>query len=193
MLDLADLTSRCDDDALQTLSERRCAAVALMFADGADGLEMCFVKRKEYPGDPWSGQMALPGGKRTADDGTPHAVAVREVSEEVGVDLSSCTPIGMLPRMTAGAGGLRDPLPVYPVLYRIEGPGPLITLGDELAEGHWIALSHLWDRQNWSSLQWRGSRFAGIAHGERIIWGFTLSVLTRLSEIAGRSIRGVYD
>lgn len=55
MLDLPDLVSRCADDPLEALSERRCAAVALMFADGADGLEMCFVKRKEYPGDPWSG------------------------------------------------------------------------------------------------------------------------------------------
>ena len=35
-------------------------------------------------------------------------------------------------------------------------------------------------------MEWRGGEFAGIQHGERVIWGFTLSVLTRLADIAER-------
>ena len=184
MLDLGRLIDACDDSPVAPLPRGRTAAVALMFADGADGLELCFVKRKEYPGDPWSGQMALPGGKRNPEDDTPHDVAVREAFEEVGVTLEDGQLIGMMPGMSAGAGGLADPLTVFPVLYRLHGEGPPLTIGDELAEGHWIAVSHLWNESNWSSLQWRGSRFPGIAHGERIIWGFTLGVLRRLGDLA---------
>ena len=40
----------------------RRAAVALIFRAGEDGSpELLFVKRAEYPGDPWSGQIAFPG------------------------------------------------------------------------------------------------------------------------------------
>ena len=46
------------------------AAVALIFA-GADGdLSLCFIQRATHPRDPWSGQMALPGGRASAADGS---------------------------------------------------------------------------------------------------------------------------
>jgi 8-oxo-dGTP pyrophosphatase MutT (NUDIX family) len=191
MLPLDILGERCAEPAHAPLEEARCAAVALIFAHGADGLELCFVKRKEYPGDPWSGQMALPGGKRNPGDISAHQVAIREVQEEVGLNLDDSQLLGMMTSMDAG--GARGRLPVFPVLYQLDGPGPKLTIGEELAEGHWISVRHLWDRDNWSSLDWNGNNFAGIAHGERIIWGFTLGILTRLSEIAGMSIRDVYS
>ena len=52
--------------------------------------------------------MALPGGKRNPEDTTPHDVARREAFEEVGVTLSDADLVGMMPRMTAGAGGVRE-------------------------------------------------------------------------------------
>ena len=103
MLDLETLAKRCNESANAQLTENRCAAVALIFAQGRDGLELCFVKRKEYPGDPWSGQMALPGGKRNPGDYTPHDVAIREVQEEVGVTLHAHQLIGMMSSMDATA------------------------------------------------------------------------------------------
>ena len=121
----------CDGAPLKPLTESRCAAVALIFVDGADGHELCFVKRQVYPGDPWSGQMALPGGKRNPEDTTPHDVARREAFEEVGVTLSDADLVGMMPRMTAvpvacaSATGL--------VLYRLHGLDR-ITIGDGVAE-----------------------------------------------------------
>lgn len=187
-MNLAQLVESLSDSPIRPLPGGRTAAVALMFADGDDGLELCFVKRKEYPGDPWSGQMALPGGKRNPEDTTPHDVATREALEEVGVALQQTQLLGMMPGMHAGGGGLADPLTVFPVLYRLQGPGPALTIGDELAEGHWISVAHLWDDANWSTLDWRGSQFPGIAHGERVIWGFTLGVLRRLGELALRPL-----
>lgn len=187
-MNLAQLAESCSHSPVHPLPGGRTAAVALMFADGDDGLELCFVKRQEYPGDPWSGQMALPGGKRNPEDATPHDVAVREAHEEVGVTLHAAQLLGMMPGMSAGGGGRANPLTVFPVLYRLQGPGPPLTIGDELTEGHWISVAHLWDDANWSTLDWHGNEFPGIAHGERIIWGFTLGVLRRLGELAERPL-----
>ena len=52
-------------------------------------LEMLFVKRSVYPGDPWSGQVAFPGGKAEPDE-TFTETAIRETQEEIGIDLNEC-------------------------------------------------------------------------------------------------------
>ena len=49
--------------------EAREAAVALILAPGAgDELELLLIERAKRSGDPWSGQMALPGGRREESD-----------------------------------------------------------------------------------------------------------------------------
>ena len=45
----------------------RWAAVALVLRVGETGaLELLFIKRAEFEGDPWSGHVAFPGGRGTA-------------------------------------------------------------------------------------------------------------------------------
>jgi len=58
-------------------SDRR-AAVALILRDGAAGIELLFIRRAEHPMDPWSGQMAFPGGRAEPGDRDLEATAVRE-------------------------------------------------------------------------------------------------------------------
>jgi 8-oxo-dGTP pyrophosphatase MutT (NUDIX family) len=50
-------------------------------------IEALFIKRTARTGDPWSGHVAFPGGKRDAADASDRAAAEREVAEEVGLDL----------------------------------------------------------------------------------------------------------
>src|ERR1700686_1895287 len=67
----------------------RQAAVALIFRLGkADVLELLFIKRAEYAGDPWSGQIAFPGGRAEAGDTSLAETAIRETHEETGIDLA---------------------------------------------------------------------------------------------------------
>jgi 8-oxo-dGTP pyrophosphatase MutT (NUDIX family) len=40
-------------------------------------------------GDRWTGHVAFPGGKRDPEDTDDRAVAIRETSEEVGLDLTT--------------------------------------------------------------------------------------------------------
>lgn len=51
---------------------------------------MLFIRRAINPRDPWSGNVALPGGRQDeADCGDDEATAIRETREEVGLDLTA--------------------------------------------------------------------------------------------------------
>ena len=58
--------------------------------------EILFIKRATRPTDPWSGQMALPGGRRDADDVDLARTAIRETREETGIDLAGVDLLGQL-------------------------------------------------------------------------------------------------
>jgi 8-oxo-dGTP pyrophosphatase MutT (NUDIX family) len=72
------------------------AAVALVLAGAGDDLSLCAIRRAEHPLDPWSGHMALPGGRSSPEDPSRRAVAERETFEEVGLVLGDPHWIGPL-------------------------------------------------------------------------------------------------
>ncbi|MGH7644285.1 MAG: NUDIX hydrolase, partial [Gemmatimonadales bacterium] len=76
--------------------EAQPAAVALALLEGSTGLELLLIKRAEREGDPWSGQIALPGGRRDPQDPDLLATALRETLEETGLDLAGAERLGTL-------------------------------------------------------------------------------------------------
>ncbi|CAM0142020.1 unnamed protein product [Umbelopsis sp. WA50703] len=50
--------------------------------------EILFIRRAKRAGDPWSGDMAFPGGRNEEGENDQDTVA-REVMEEVGLDLNT--------------------------------------------------------------------------------------------------------
>src|SRR3989304_31137 len=64
------------------------AAVMVLLREGPRGLEVLFGERRKREGDPWSGQVGLPGGRHHDEDGTLLSTAIRETRGEAGIDLN---------------------------------------------------------------------------------------------------------
>jgi hypothetical protein len=57
------------------------AAVAILVKPKKDDIELLLVKRAEVDDDPWSGDMAFPGGKKNPQDETLVDTVIREMLE----------------------------------------------------------------------------------------------------------------
>ncbi|MGB1253950.1 MAG: NUDIX hydrolase [Candidatus Promineifilaceae bacterium] len=172
---------------------RRNAAVAMIFSMHTGELTLCFGKRAAYEGDPWSGDMAFPGGKGESVDDTFHAIAVRETFEETGLEIGRKNLIGALNPLTTHGSATRPALTVCPVIYGLtEQPRPF-NISSELDEAFWIPLAHLWNPQNLTTLTYarNGAEYPGIDYRGRIIWGFTLRMLHNFATLIGTPLAHV--
>ena len=153
------------------------AAVAILIREEVDDYETLLVKRAIVPGDPWSGDMAFPGGKRTQNDRTLQDTVIREVQEETGIDLSSLTYIGGLPIVFSS---LRPGKDVLPIVYLYEGR-PEIRLNTELTAYRWVHLKEL--RASKTKAMVKGYESEIFKLDDDVIWGLTYQMLDKLLEI----------
>ena len=72
------------------------AAVILLLRAGVAEPEALFVVRASHENDPWSGHVALPGGRWEPDDADLRETAIRELSEETGLELGRRHILGRL-------------------------------------------------------------------------------------------------
>jgi 8-oxo-dGTP pyrophosphatase MutT (NUDIX family) len=168
--------------------ERR-AAVALIFRAGEGGApELLFIKRADYPADPWSGQVAFPGGREEAGDANLADTAVRETREETGIDLrSDGTVIGTLDDLRPQT--IRLPAitvrPYVVLLNRVDS----LLLSDEVALAFWVPLEQLRQAGSWrdTSVNARGIQLSARAfhHEGHVIWGMTERILAQLLALLG--------
>ena len=167
----------------------RKAAVALIFRSGDAGApELLFIKRADYPGDPWSGQVACPGGREEPGDSTLADTAARETREETGIDLSSDgTFIGTLDDLRPRINRLPDVI-VRPYVVLLNRYEPLI-LSQEVALAFWIPLAALKQSDSWRETQVlaRGIQINTRAfhHEGHIVWGMTERILGQLLGLLG--------
>src|SRR5262245_19382503 len=63
------------------------AAVAIVLAEREGDAHALLIQRAERDGDPWSGHMAFPGGRRELEETDLFLTAARETLEEVRIDL----------------------------------------------------------------------------------------------------------
>jgi len=163
------------------------AAVAMILADGQSDLDVCFIRRTDRDGDPWSGQVAFPGGRAGPFDLNARAVAERETSEEIGLSLDSNDFVGALPVRDIHRQELKIMSPF--VYYVGAGAQAIATVREEreVASVFWVPLHHLFDPNAATQLEYSmggmPTSFPGIRYGEYIIWGLTLRVLESFAEI----------
>jgi 8-oxo-dGTP pyrophosphatase MutT (NUDIX family) len=123
----------------RALAPRR-AAVAVVLRDGEHGPEALLMRRTEWRGDRWSGQVSFPGGREEGSDPDLVATAVRETREEVGVDLERSAELaGPLDAIRARSRGGVMPLSVWPFVFiTTEAVAPRPS--DEAEEVFWLPL-----------------------------------------------------
>lgn len=181
-----------DASALDTpLPARRTAVVALVFREIDAGLHLCIGRRATVAGDPWSGDLAFPGGKPDPGDLTLHDTAARETFEEVGIPLPPAALIGDLGEVPANGGS--RPLVTFPLVYMLNGAPPAFCLDHELVDAGWVALDALWDPANWGRFRFRGRDFSGIRAMDHYLWGYSLRVLHEFSCRIGHPLTRLYD
>jgi 8-oxo-dGTP pyrophosphatase MutT (NUDIX family) len=178
------LASRPPEPVTPALASR--AAVALILRDGEAGIELLFIRRAEHPQDPWSGQMAFPGGRAEAGDADLLATATRETAEEIGLDLArDAEPLGALDEVRAMARMRPMDLTILPFVFRLATPANP-TLSAEVKSVHWLPLAALLGADLRSTMDYvhegTSLRFPCVRVDEVVIWGLTYRMLLALGE-----------
>ena len=168
------------------------AAVAMILVGHDNDLSLCVIRRAKRTGDPWSGHMAFPGGRFSADDTDPCATAERETREEIGLELDPSHRLGALQRLPIWLSGRNRPLVLFPTVYYWGGREPVLELNEEVDASYWMPLSHAWDRQNSGHTTLATDRntlyYPALRYGNERIWGITLRVLTLFSDVVDRPL-----
>lgn len=143
---LARLAASLSQNAARVLPCARRAAVACLLRQSPGGLECFFIIRAAHPGDPWSGDVAWPGGRVEAGE-TDLQAAIRETREEVGLHLDeSCYQLlGPLDDRPAVRKKGRATLVVRTFIFVQRAPetAPLQLQPKEVAAAWWVPLSLL--------------------------------------------------
>lgn len=164
-----------DDDPALTR-----AAVAVIAAPGPDSLLL--IRRADRPGDPWSGQMGLPGGRSEPADHDLMATAVREAMEEVGIALAAGDLVGQLDDVAPRSPHL-PPLMVRPFAFCLTGRPPVVA-NAEVADYLWVELESLLrpDSHRPTSISFGGAsrEFPAFHVGPAPVWGMTERILAPL-------------
>lgn len=167
------------------------AAVALLLRQSRRGVEILFILRAEFSGDPWSGNIAFPGGHIEADDDTARAAAERETLEEIGIDLPQ---YGEFLGRLDDVAGAHLPVIVSCFAYSV-AEATVITHNREIGATFWVPLADLADpaRQRLHHVIFRGENLERpaidlLGPDRTVLWGITYRLLSHFMKLAGISL-----
>jgi 8-oxo-dGTP pyrophosphatase MutT (NUDIX family) len=133
-----------------------------------------------------AGQAAFPGGAADPGDDGPIFTAMREATEETGIDTSRLTPLATLEKMFIPPSGFH----VVPVLAYSPDPGPVFVVDEsETAVVARVPVRAFINPENRLMVYRKENtrRLAGPAFllNEMLVWGFTGQVISAMLDVAG--------
>lgn len=164
------------------------AAVTLLVRP-RDALEVLLIRRAEIEGDPWSGHVALPGGRRDSADLDLYVTACREAEEEVGVPLHRIgTLIGALDELGPSSPRL-PPIIIAPFVMAVPSDTEAHPDPREVAAAIWVPVDSLRDAGAASEIlvesgDFRRS-FPSLVYEDYQVWGLTYRILRQFLELTG--------
>ena len=160
------------------LGNNRHAAIALMLREGEQGVEVLFIERAKNRDDPWSGQMAFPGGMVEGFDEDARQAAERETVEEVGVDLAMADYLGQMDDQQGRHRGHPRGIVVRGYVYVVDG-ATQVKANYEVQDIVWVPLHRFLDANHYTqvvhpiepSQTFPGVRVSDKEH--QVVWGLT--------------------
>ena len=153
------------------------AAVALLLKPKRNNFDLLLVKRVENPSDTWSGQMALPGGKREPADMSLRDTVVRETLEETGIALDNSRFLGVLAAVRSEP---RPDFKILPFVALLEGKPQLKLNKAELETFIWVPYEKV--VQSKDTVQFSFGKVPAYIFAEGIVWGITYNILSEFIE-----------
>jgi 8-oxo-dGTP pyrophosphatase MutT (NUDIX family) len=161
-------------------AEDLAAAVASILRDAEGGAEILLIERAERIGDPWSGHLAFPGGKREKKDESLLMTALRETHEEIGLRLSETALLARLGDVVARINGYRGAQFVFAVEDRV----PPLSTNDEVTTVLWVPLAALGEAAEPASfthvVEGRSIEMPCVHIDRRVLWGMTYRMVQQL-------------
>jgi 8-oxo-dGTP pyrophosphatase MutT (NUDIX family) len=132
------------DDVPVELHRIRQAAVTILLRKSREDMELLILKRAEHPDDPWSGHLALPGGRADHEDGHLAQTAIRETWEETGLKLSlEENYLGRLETLTPGNPRLPR-IEITPFIAAIKNISDIrLQLNAEATAATWVSVQRM--------------------------------------------------
>jgi len=115
------------------------SAVLIPIIKRENGLELLFTKRSETV-EHHKGQISFPGGATDESDFSPGDTALRETFEEIGLERSAITIIGVMDDLETPSGFV-----VTPVVGFVEQLPPLNVNPEEVAQVIFVPLEKFFD------------------------------------------------
>ncbi len=157
------------------------ASVSIVLRSTAP-LEVLLVRRALSDRDPWSGHMALPGGRRDAQDRSGLETAIRETHEECGLLLTPEAGLGQLAAVSPQSPKLPT-LRVTPYVFGVEADAAARVASAEIDAVFWVSLDELTAPENQRIVQvpliGALRDFPSYAVAGETVWGMTYRVLSR--------------
>jgi len=160
-------------------SKKARGAVGVLIKEEGDDLWLLMIKRRENPRDPWSGQMAFPGGHADLQDRTLFDTVAREAVEEVGIDIRKQEFLGCLSNLQPK----NAPMVVSPFVFVVHEKVDPTTSG-EAQEVLWIPMCFLLNPKNVSSITVQVGReqvsTGCYRYSDHIIWGLSFRIIQEI-------------